>query len=611
MCIVMLMIFTIISMIFCSILIYYSDQNYQSLQQVQCATGRIPYTMLNGNYIKNWIGLKKSLENCLKISLVLENYYENSTQTLWLGTEKWLTPIFFPSVLYKYYTSFKDKKVTNPNPLAKTQVPLDYITNLGPQDINTSYTGIIQLEYEQKLQNIVNIFFELKIVSVSVLDNLDSVLEGYKDLEEKFYMFYDGIKKVDMNIYTWIIDHQELIQSSWCGVAFGIVVWGWFINSGVLLAFYIQIMSKPEFLYGLCCFWVFMGLASVVGFLATTGSLAVGLVVRDSCGLIDDILTTDGIKKYNILIPGDIGNYIDVCLNGNGDLQQTLNLTEFLTVFLIMAETNKTLNTYNLTSNLANFTSITDSILLLSHPINYINAITSNINIDYLPSTNLLELNKYTNAYTNSSYQLSCKNKVYDQWVFSSIDCPDNYLYINNSNPIQNLGLKTCLVIQQWNSANINYRYYEYFNSCTYKSQIGDYIKSIKDLVNAMSKYAKEVDNLYGLLLENMMFINLTLYDLVNELIMVNEKRGNWFSSRYQNYELFESTVGVNGLNGGFYCDYLKDYLSSLKMSICGNSLENVYEVFICLFFLSVFMLLLKFASLCLNRVMLKYLNTK
>lgn len=163
--------------------------------------------------------------------------------------------------------------------------------------------------------------------------------------------------------------------------------------------------------------------------------------------MLDDFLSPDGYIKYNVLIPGDIENYINICLNGNGNFQQNINLTEFLSVFLIMAETYKTLSNCNLSSDLANFTIITNSILSLQHPIYYINAISSNIRIDYLPSINLLELNKYTNAYSNSSYQIYCSNQAYNQWVFSSTDCSEEYLYISNKDPKKLLGSKLCLVI--------------------------------------------------------------------------------------------------------------------------------------------------------------------
>ena len=39
---------TVVALICCIFIIYFSDAAYQSYQQLQCASGRIPYELLNG-----------------------------------------------------------------------------------------------------------------------------------------------------------------------------------------------------------------------------------------------------------------------------------------------------------------------------------------------------------------------------------------------------------------------------------------------------------------------------------------------------------------------------------------------------------------------------------
>ena len=48
-CISISFIITLLSLTCCALIIYYSDTAYQSYQQLQCSSGRIPYALLKGS----------------------------------------------------------------------------------------------------------------------------------------------------------------------------------------------------------------------------------------------------------------------------------------------------------------------------------------------------------------------------------------------------------------------------------------------------------------------------------------------------------------------------------------------------------------------------------
>ncbi|OMJ72677.1 hypothetical protein SteCoe_28811 [Stentor coeruleus] len=605
-CVSSAFILTFLGLIICSFLIYYSDQTFQSLQQVQCSAGRIPHTMINGNLPKKWIGLDDSKNDIKKIIADLENYYDNSTTILWGGTDEWLTDTYFEKVILDYYKDNQNTTVKNPNPLSQSKIPLSYISSLGPPSNFSTYTGQIQQDYEIQLKPIINSFIDLKSASIKIQNHLSETITESKYINITIYDFSDSMDKVNSNIHKWIIDHEEELKSSWRSFTFGIVIWGWFICIGVLLTVYSQAMGKPWLAHGLCCFWLFTGLIAVIGFLASAGSLAVGLVARDSCGLLDDLFTSDGIRNYDIIIPGDIAGYANTCLNGDGNLQQSLNITHFISEFLIMAADNKTIEGYNINMSLAVFPGIISNFQELKSPIDYFDAADPNVVYADQPKTNLFELNRYTDANSQHTHQSNCSINIFDQWVFSVYDCSAGYKLILNTNPKENLESSSCLVVQEWDPNDVNIRYKDCFDDCTYISDMGNYQKSVKDLTFSLAQYVDDVNNVYSDLNDQMTNINQTLYNMVNNIILLNPLIPKWFNSPYQNYDLFESIVGKKGLNEGFYCDYLKDYSSSLKMSMCSNALENVYEVFVFLFILSFFMLLLKITNLYLSRALLK-----
>lgn len=584
-------------------MIYYSDQTFQSFQQVQCASGRIPYALSHGNLPKQWTGLDNSLIDLQNITFVLENYYENTTEALWENTD-WLDTDLFGEQLAGYFENYSEHTVANPNPSKSTGVVLDYTKKLGPLNDSSTYAGSINAEYTGKVTPVIITMSDLKNISKAAISYISEVVATTKSSNSSLSVFVTGNQEINRNIDTWILNNEENIKTSWRGFTFAIVIWGWFICIGVLITVYSQAMVKPFLAHGLCCFWLFTGIIAVLGFLASAGSLAAGLVTQNSCGLLDDLFTKEGLSTYGVIIPSEIVVYIDTCLNNGGDMSGLLNLTVALGFIQELANDNKTLGKYLINENLGKLSTIQSNIAKLSSPINYLTAVSSSELPEDSPFTNLNLLTSYTNNLAAPTYQSVCTSHTQDKWVFSQTSCGD-YPYIPSTSPTASVGSKCCLVVEEWTSSQVNQRYNPYL-TCDYDGTFGNYYQTIDKYQTALFVYRFSVYELYGEMTGKLTALNQTSMTMASKLTAQYSKVTNYFNSPNQLLYLMNSGVGKTGLINNLNCSFVHEYSLSLKQAMCTNSVENIYEVFVFIFVLSFFMLLLELINLYLSRALLK-----
>lgn len=601
-CVTLAFIVTFVSLLACSFIIYYSDQTFQSIQQVQCAAGKFPYVLKKGNMDKGWGGMDLLKEDSFNVTMVLEGAYNESTLKLWKESD-WLTDSTFTDVLQGYYEEYNESTVTSSYPYNTNYIPTLYTSNLGPLTKSQTNTGKIFTEYSQKVSPIVNHMEEIKKTTVAIQKNLKQVISNSKAVEEKIEGYKNGTDEVNDNVHNWIVDYMPQIKTSWRGFTFWVVVWGWFICIGVLITVYSQAMGKHGIAHGLCCFWLFAGMVAVIGFLASAGTLAVGLVTRDSCQLIDDLFTKKGMSKYDLIIPTELVPLTECCILDSGDLIPVLNLTEFLSAFQGVSDNYTSLGPLLVTKNLSYFSSIQENFVSISEPINYSNVPNTSVfdfnKVDY----NLNDLNKFTNNYTAGSYQNTCVEEFSDFWVLNKSKC-GSYSYTAATTPKVNFGKKNCLWVTEWKLGNINARYNNI--DCSYSNKLGNYSEIIYEFIKSIQGYVDSVDDLYSSMRTNLTQVNETLTNLVVNLQGLYVNIGEYLKSPEQILYLMESTVGKSGLSHSLNCALIQSYKSEIKISMCDNSLENAYQVFVFVFLLSFLMLIIELVNLYLSRALLK-----
>ena len=599
-CVVIAFIITLLSLLACSFIIYYSDQTFQSIQQVQCVGGKFPYVLKHGDQEKGWGGMDQIHESTSNITTALTSNYNQSTTQLWAGTN-WLKDETFLKPIQDYFENYQDETVTSPYPYAKHVTLTNYTENVGPLNETSTWTGMILAEYSKKVAPIVYEMLKIKNITQYINLHLKDTISFSQDVDEKVEGYYNGTNEVHDNIEHWIINYMPQIIESWRGFTFWVVVWGWFICIGVLITVYSQAMSKYYLAHGLCCFWLFTGMVAVIGFLASAGTLAVGLVTRDSCGLIDHLFTNDGIDKYDIIIPKELAPLTKECIIGEGNMIPVLNLTTFLSAFQNISQSYSILSSSSISPSLGLFNSIQLNIKQLLPPINYSSVHASSVFQVDQANYNLNELNKFTNNLTTNNWQYSCTEEFSDLWVFYKDQC-GTYTYIEPGDG--KIGGKFCLVVNEWPLGQVQKRYQDL--DCSESTSLGDYTESIFLSVDGLKDFVDSVDKLFGKMLQDMENINKTLEGLVGNLVLQYQKIGVYLQSSDQILYLMESTVGKKGLSNSLQCKIISNYKSEIEKSMCDNSLENAYQVFVFVFLLSFLMLLMELVNLYLSRALLK-----
>lgn len=598
---------TLLALACCAFIIFYSDAAYQSYQQLQCAAGRIPYGLLDGNDNYQWMGLRPASLKVNDVKTFMDSQYSSLTLDLWENTE-WLSSAQpdFDKAINIYYENFTDATVPSPNPEAPNEIITSFTSNMGPLNQQTTFAGSINAEYYYKISPILTIMTELFAASMYSADNIENIVNELDLASSNLNTFISGSDKVNNRVDDWIVNNQSTVKDSWRGFSLGMVVWGWFICIGVLLTVSAQALNKPMLAHGLCCFWFFIGFISLLGFMLSATVLAVGLVTDNTCGLLDDLFTESGLAKYNMIIPSDIVPYLQICLNGDGDLYEVLNIIQPLTYITNLTELDTELGHYDISHSLGNFLSFQYNQANITWSRNYSNALEKNTNVEDTADYNLALLNNYTNNFTIDSTQATCTpNFSSDQWVFNKNDCDISYNYIDSTVPTSQLGEKTCLVILEWSSEQVKSRYEPYL-TCTYFNALGNYTEIINAYHSSLGSFQSAWDILYLKIQYALNGIEALIENTVGKLIAQNGKINNYFDSETQIAPLVSDISGPDGLLTKLNCIFIHEYSKTLKKTMCTNSMEAMYQMFIYIFILSFLMLVLELVNLYLSVALLK-----
>jgi len=168
----------------------------------------------------------------------------------------------------------------------------------------------------------------------------------------------------------------------------------------------------------------------IVGFIVGIGIGFIGNLVKDMTNVIEYITRTDNLKSENPIILGktNVTKYLDVCLNGDGNLARELNLEDnfdYINQLINITDdsddlTNKTINFYSPV--------ISEYLKDIENSIkNYLNTtyIDSDKDDNYNIQENLIEINNYVSG-RYSQKDISC-NLINETWDITKEK--DGYIY--------------------------------------------------------------------------------------------------------------------------------------------------------------------------------------
>lgn len=583
----------------CAYVLHYSDAFYESFQQTQCSAGRIPYVIENGNLGYKWMGLEAIYENTTYIRDFLKSDYANYTNSLWQNTD-WITllPLNFYFLITQYYANYTLIQVPSPNFNSSSSISLNYIYNLGPPSSSSTQTGLIFEEYKDTFGEVLIIIYALKNLTLEAEKETGTIILGLNEAEKDIKQFRKGNNEVMGHIDDWIINNQDTVRDSWKGFTMVIVIWGWLIGIGAILTIASQALDTPRLAKGLCAFWIFTGLFSIIGFVLCIALLSAGIVTVDTCGLLDELFTKEGLEEYSDIIPDEIVDYLNACLNENGNIDKYFSLNQTLSIFSQTEQYYLDLQNLTISSSMSNFTSITENQQNINSLLNYIDIEASDVSKQDTSSYNLNELNKYANNYTENTYQTDCTKYTSDLWVFNTINCA-GYPYINSTITDENLGKKCCLVIFEWTEKSVKSRYSPYL-SCANENILDNLINTQTALLN----FGNSVNTVFKELNQSLPLIQENINILVNNLIPLNEKINLYFTDPNQLGEFYSMIYGPSGFLNGLNCSFAYHYSRTLRSTVCDNTLESMYQIYVYIFVLSFLLLIMEFMSFYLGKTL-------
>lgn len=600
-CVFLSFLVTFLGLTCCAFIIHFSDSFYQGYQQVQCSAGRIPYVLGKGNLNFKWMGLDSASDNITYMRDFIKNNYTECTNQLWENTD-WILnmPANFYTLTFDYYNDYRTLQVPNPNFNNNTDIMLSYISNLGPPGFASTNIGLISEEYNNTFEEVTFIFVALKVGTLAIEQETGSVLIGLNEAQKDVKTFKDGNNDVKDQIDNWIVDNKDNAMQGWRAFTMGIILWGWFICIGVLLTVSAQALNKPNMASGLCFFWIFAGIFSLIGFVACIFLISIGIVSEDSCGLLEELFTEKGLKEYTEVIPSDISDYMNACLNENGNIDKYFNLNETLSAFNATYKYYNELLTLPINEEMKNFTSITENQEMINSLLTFINIEAPDVSIQDTSSYNLNELNKYTNNYTEESYQVNCTGSSSDLWVFISSNC-GSYKYINSNITNENFGKMSCLVIFEWSESSVDSRYNGSL-TCPKENFLDNLIKTQQALLN----FGKGVASVFTKLNSSFPQFQDSVNEYVNNLIPLNNNTINYFNDDNQLGPFYKMIYGPDGILNALNCSFAHPYSRTIHKAVCTNSVQSMYQIFVYIFILSFLMLALEIINLYLSKALMR-----
>ena len=461
---------------------------------------------------------------------------------------------------------------------------IDVLYNYGPMKTDDTFLFLLNEEYTEMRENADQYLerahncFENILTENSVNQIIDSAFESIKEINT-------SINDIKDTITQYVTEYSETIESY--GKYIVKIIYVIIISLACFSAFSVVMMyiTAIEYCYGKCCCgkgltktlshiaWNLMSLVAILSFVICGVVFLISYLGKDLVKVITIIVGQYNLySRHPILIKGNVSNYFNVCLHGDGDLGFFLGLT------------NNESSTYDFDE----LKLIMDDIIEAKKNIEQDDVVIKNfkeslenrknwhdVNIYDFNTTVLMNLDKLINNFNNL-----IKDAIFDVWTlnytcpedYELIHCPENESLIERKN--ETLEIKECLNFQEWKTnyairyqtqgTNVVYILHEYYNTIIKTgnyyvnavNNITDYVDNeemplyiLEEKIVIVEDAYREVINAYKNALN---IYNKTIYDLVSVFDELNKGGESLFS--FLNCRFIANNVFIilNNLQGSF-----------------------------------------------------------
>ena len=172
--------------------------------------------------------------------------------------------------------------------------------------------------------------------------------------------------------------------------------------------------------WNLCHIYFTSLIIVIIGFIVGIGIGFIGNFIKDLTNVIENITSSENLKSEFPIIIGqsNVSRYLDVCLNGDGDLARELNLSNAFNYI------NQVIELTDESDNLTNITNTTESPAINKYIKMIETSVNNYLNISYYDiekeepykiSDNLKEINNYVSGkYSNEDASCNLINETWD-----------------------------------------------------------------------------------------------------------------------------------------------------------------------------------------------------
>jgi hypothetical protein len=565
------------AMVFASVNLKFLDDAYEGYQQAQCAAYRVPYDVVYGSsYNKTtWGGLDYCIDLLQEIIVLLDSEYTPASEIAFANTT-WLElqPEETYAEIFRYYWVYKNLTVESPDPTQPgSSISTEYTYDLGPPNQLLTYTGSIYEEVRTKLGPLIFLLKEIKETSLTSLYFMGYINNTLSATETALIDLRQDMDKLHNNIVTWLIDHRSQAKATWLFLSFSsllIVAMGLTIVMSLAMVVQFRVKKLTASLYSS---WYIAGLASIIGLVLMAYMVGISVVMYDYCELGEDVTTTEGLSKYDNLVPSTAVRYLNVCFNGDGNLAKYLHIDEYLVFVNLLLKFYTQLSKLDIDRDY-----LTDLVSLAYNQDKIASSLAFlNVSASALATQTLAELNSWSDYSVEDSYQKAeCKNKTatFDNWVEQVEYCKAGYQLVNATLPQDLLGEECCLVVDQWDDLQTLTRYSD-LDCRQLSSEFRTVAATIAAYRGQYSNYMASVTSLFSAIELSFTGLAFKIETLANNTASLAESVEEFYVSINQTLTLISSET--DGLENVLNCSFLKQIRDQLKIGACENLMPSTF----------------------------------
>ncbi len=570
----------------CIIGFVFSEQFVEALNQTSCSFFLFYQDGKFGQEttaLPRWAGPTKIKETLDGTSKAIDSIVANSktafSDNSWVDSDS----AAFNKLLTDANSKFSGSTLTNPNPANSlkggvSSIKPIYIDTYGDYSKSGAKLNTIYQEYDIKIKASVTSLDQAKSYS-SLIESQSSTLKSTFDTAatsiDDFNKLFDDLDTGA--IKTWK-DGQDQINDT------GVTIFLIFFVVSMVLALLSVIFLILLMISAKCCsctrmilhiIWNITALIMIVNFIVGSVFGILGLFATDAPDVFNYAFSTENLKGSDPIIFTDAGsdsnNYLNVCMNGDGDLEKEIisdssSTDDIEQLYDVSNKLSTTMKEIKANSNSIAVETIDKEYNNLKNDITKTTSPTLGENHIGTMDEKL----RGWSDWAQTSGQAGCSPKAYDVFVQTKEVCPSGYTF-NNSGK---LGDKNCIVFLDTTGSSQSSRYGEQSGCSSSTSDFSGPAQAVTAYVNGFSSYAKANSDLLDSMIQENVKINDAFKSAAGKILASLENVDGVISPLN---DLFSDLVGDKGMFALVNC-------SKWKYIYMGYMLFMGY-ILICLYF--------------------------